>query len=207
MLAALFADLKEDEILSCIADKLREGADPRQILEDCIKGMHAVMDRYEKGEYFIADFIFAIKLYEKIESLIEPLLQQERTYVGKVVVGAVKNDIHHAGKDLVGLTLKSVGFQVFNLGYDVPSERFIEELRRTGASILCLSASVGDALPYMLETVKMVKQIFPNVKVVIGGGVTDNFLKEVAGADAWTIDLVEAAKICLKFAERKHDGR
>jgi methanogenic corrinoid protein MtbC1 len=195
----LFADLKE-EVLSLVKSKLEAGVDPSQILEDCIRGMHIIMERYEEAEYSLNDVIFATNLYKRIDDLLEPLLPREqRKYVGKAVVGVVKNDIHHTGSDLVADVLRNVGFQVFNQGVDVAKERFIDELKTTGASILCLSGDVGDAIPSMIETVKAVKQACPKVKVVIGGGITDENLRRYAGADAQSKDLVEGVRICLKI--------
>lgn len=201
-LSTAFADLKEDDVLDLVNSRRQGGGDLPRILEDCWRGMSKVMERYESREYYQDSVVAALELYKAVNAALEPSLPKERCqFLGKVVIGTVQNDIHKDGKNLMSAMLESVGFQVFDLGVDVPPQNFVEELQRTSASILCLSGMVGSCFDSMKETVRAVRQAGLKPKIVIGGGITTEELKKYVEADAQTRDMVEGARICLGFVK------
>ena len=199
-LADAFINLKRDDVLSLVKSQTQGGGDPSQILEELRQGMLTIMERYERREYPLTSVAEAIEIYKEVSQSLEPSLPLERRkFVGKVVIGTAQGDIHESGKNLFASMLVSVGFEVFDLGADVPPEKCVETLKRTGASVLCLSGIVTNGLEGMKKTVDAVRRAGLKTKVLIGGGVTTPGLKNFVGADAQTRDLVEGARICLSY--------
>jgi methylmalonyl-CoA mutase cobalamin-binding domain/chain len=118
-----------------------------------------------------------------------------------VVFGTPKGDIHDLGKNIVITMMRAQGFEVNDLGVDVPPERFIEEIQRTDASILAMSALITPAFPSMKEVIARLneKGLRDRTFVIIGGGVTTEFARQEVGADAQTLDPTEAIKMCRAF--------
>ena len=134
------ADLLEDEVLPIVKKKVESGADPMEILHDCQAGVEIVGERYSRGTYFIADLMIAGEIFKQVNAiLLDKFGTQEIKTKGNVVFGTVQEDIHDIGKDLVVGILRSVGYEVTDLGVDVPKERFIEAVHKSEASVLCLS--------------------------------------------------------------------
>ena len=123
---------------------------------------------------------------------------------GVVVFGTPKGDIHDLGKNIVITMMRSQGFTVHDLGVDVPPETFIKELQRTEASILALSALITPAFVSMKEAVSLLEEkgMRDNIFVIIGGGVTTDFARKEIGADAQTLDPIEAIRLCKEYGER-----
>ena len=120
----------------------------------------------------------------------------------KVVLGTVKGDIHNIGKDIVAVLLKAAGFEIYDLGIDVPVNSFIEKLKETGAPILGMSGLLTPGFDSMKEVVEALKEagLRDKVKVVIGGGVVTEIVRRYTGADEYTDDGMAGVEICKKFA-------
>lgn len=201
-LIATFGDLKDNEVIRIVNARIQDGNDLSQVLADCRKGIGIVMERYETREYYLDSVVAAFDLYESIENILDPLLSGScRKPVGNMVIGTVQYDIHDIGKDMAARLLRAIGFEVHDLGVDVPPERFVDELRRTGASILGLSGMTAACFDSMKETIKVVRRAGLNPRIVIGGGTTNEDLRKYVGADAYTNDMVKGARICLSFVE------
>jgi 5-methyltetrahydrofolate--homocysteine methyltransferase len=169
---------------------------PKQILDDgLIAGMTVVGDRFKRHEIFLPDVLLAAKAMYAGMDLIKPLMIKEGIpTVGKIVVGTVKGDLHDIGKNLVAIMLKGAGFEIIDLGNDVPPEKFVETAEREGAAAIGLSALLTTTMPMMKEVVDLVreKQLAGKIKVVIGGAPVSQEYAQQIGADAYAFDGVNA---------------
>src|SRR5208283_5533426 len=134
------ADLNEELTLQLVGAALEDNVPADDILQACQEGMSQVGGRFECQDYFVSDLIMSGEIFKQVGVLLEPHLKVGGTAsLGKVVVGTVKGDIHDIGKDIVVNMLKSAGFEVIDLGVDVPAARFVEALKESGATVLGLS--------------------------------------------------------------------
>lgn len=193
-----YTNLKKDIVLKLASNPTQGGAS--KVLEGMRQGMLNVMERYEKREYALSEVVEAIEIYKEVSKALEPSLPKDRLkFVGKAVVGTAHGDVHESGKNLFAGMLTSVGFEVFDLGANVPPEKCVEALKQTDAPILCLSGIVSNGLDGMKRTVDAIRKAGLKTKVVIGGGVTTEGLKKFVGADEQTRDMVKGARICLSY--------
>lgn len=195
-------DLKEEETLSLVRKELEKETDPMAILETCREGMILVGKRYEKGEYFLPELIMAGEIFKQASEILSPTLENSKAEMkGTVVFGTVRGDVHDIGKNLVVTILRAVGYEVHDLGVDIPPEKFVTTLRETGAAVLGLSGLITTAYDGMKDTIEaLVKAgLRDRVKVMIGGGVMDESVQAHAGADAYGNNPAEAVKLCQRF--------
>jgi len=207
-LVTALADLKEDEALEITRQRLVSGDDPHGILSDARKGMSIVGDRFAKGEYFIPDLIYSGEILKQVTSLVKPKLVSssvQEKKLGKVVLGTVAGDIHDIGLNIVDFMLDTNGFEVFNLGVDVPPQKFVEKVRETGAPIVGLSGFLTLAFDSMKETVQALKEagLRDKVRIMIGGGQIDEQVRIYTGADAYGTDAMAAVSLAKKWTADK----
>lgn len=198
-LKTMLADLKEKEAIENVKSRLERGEDPINILEDARKGMEIVGDRFARGEYFIPDLIFSGEILKQITEMVKPKLakSEKAKKVGKVVLGTVAGDIHDIGLNIVDFMLDVNGFEVYNLGVDVPPQKFIDKIKETGSGIVGLSGFLTLAFDSMKETVEAIKKagLREKVKIMIGGGQIDEKIREYTGADAYGKDAMAAVTL------------
>jgi len=198
-LAKLLSDLKEPEALAFVEKALGEGVDPADLLGDAKEGMTIVGQRFFKEEYFISDLVFSGEILKGIVKILEPHLKkgEEAERLGKVVIGTVAGDIHDIGKDLVAFMLDVSGFEVTDLGIDVPVQKFVDAIKETGSTVVGLSGFLTLAFDSMKETVEAIKKagLRDQVKIMIGGGQIDNHVKNYTGADAYGKDAMAAVQL------------
>jgi methanogenic corrinoid protein MtbC1 len=205
-LATLLADLKETEATDKVKKDLEQGVDPMGILGDAREGMKIVGERFGNGDYFIPDLIYSGEILKEIARLVEPHIKQKDTAdrkLGKVIIGTVAGDIHDIGKDLVVLMLDISGFEVYDLGIDVPVKNFVDKINETGATVVGLSGFLTLAFDAMKETIDAIKAagFRDNVKIMIGGGQIDDEVKRYTGADAYGKDAMEAVTLARKWLD------
>jgi len=188
-LVNLLADLKDKEVLELVKQRLGAGEDPLKILEDSRKGMEVVGKRFADDEYFLPELVFSGDLLKQVTELVKPHLKQavETRKLGKVVIGTVAGDIHDIGLNIVIFMLDVNGFEVYNLGVDVPVEAFVNKVKETGAPILGLSGFLTPAFEAMKETVEAIEAagMRDKVKIMIGGGQLDEDVRKYAKADSY----------------------
>ena len=200
-LSKLLADLQEPEALAYVDEALGKGTDPEALLAEAQEGMSVVGQRFSKGEYFILDLVFSGEILRGIVQKIEPKLKagagKEAKRLGKVIVGTVAGDIHDIGKDLVVFMLDVSGFEVTDLGIDVPVQKFVDAVKETGSTVVGLSGFLTLAFDSMKETVDAIKQagLRDKVKIMIGGGQIDDQVKKYTGADAYGRDAMAAVQL------------
>ena len=136
-LVKTLADLKEQEVIKMVEDRLNAKEDPLKILEDARKGMEIVGKRFAGSEYFIPDLVYSGEILKSVSELVKPKLSkgQETRKLGKIVFGTVAGDIHDIGKDIVVFMLDVNGFEVYDLGVDVPAQKFVEKVKETAESL------------------------------------------------------------------------
>ena len=190
-----------------IVDFLKEAVDdkimPQTIVDDyLIKAINKVGDLYEKKIYFLPQLIASAETMKKAFSYIEPFLIQnkgEQEKKKKVIMATVKGDIHDIGKNIVILMLKNYGFEVIDLGKDVPSEFIIKRAIEESADIIGLSALMTTTMTEMKTVVDMAKEKRINSKIIIGGAVITQEYSDEIGADGYSRDSVEAVKLAKKL--------
>jgi methanogenic corrinoid protein MtbC1 len=200
----LLADLKEDEIIKLTKKRLAAKEDPLKILEDSRKGMEIVGKRFAGGEYFLPELVFSGELLKEVTELVKPHLTQSTAQVkklGKVVIGTVAGDIHDIGLNIVDFMLDVNGFEVTNLGVDVPKEKFVKAIQDTKAPVLGLSGFLTPAFDAMKETVEALEKagLRKNVKIMIGGGQMDDEVRKYAKADAYGKDAMAAVTLAKQW--------
>jgi trimethylamine corrinoid protein len=191
-------EMDEEQALKIAKQLLAAGSDPLEVLEDCRQAMEVIGKRFEAGDCFIPELIFAGEILGQISDLVKPHLKQdiESKKLGKVVIGTVQGDIHDIAKNIVVFMLDINGFEVTDLGVDVPPARFVEAVKQTGAKIVGLSGFLTLAFDPMKETVAALKAAgLGDVKIMIGGGQIDDQIRKFTGADAFGRDAMAAVAL------------
>jgi methanogenic corrinoid protein MtbC1 len=198
-LTRALADLDYEAVPALAAELLAGGPESaREALAACQAGMDVVGQRYETGEYFVADLMLAGDLMAEAAALIKPLLAGDAgASIGKLVICTVKGDIHDIGKNIVKALLEAEGIEVFDLGTDVAPAAIVDCVRQTGAAVVALSGVLTLAIGPMKETVEALSEAgLGDTKVIIGGApVTADYCRHV-GADAWSINAPEGVRVC-----------
>jgi trimethylamine corrinoid protein len=206
-LADILADLKEKEALEITRNRLDAGEDPLKILDDARQGMEIVGKRFASGEYFIPDLIYSGEILKEITEMAKPKLAKttQSKRLGKIVVGTVAGDIHDIGKDIVVFMLDVSGFEVFDLGVDVPLQKFVDRIKETGAGIVALSGFLTLAYDSMKATIQAIKDagLRDNVKIMIGGGQITEEIRQYTGADAYGKDAMAGVSLAKKWTVAK----
>jgi len=178
-----------------VNEALNSGMDPAVILnKGMVPAMAEVGRRFEEGECYVPEMLVAARAMQSGMALLKPHLQKEKlASKGKVAIGTVKGDLHDIGKNLVGMMLEGAGFEIQDLGTDVPPEKFVDAAR-SGANIIALSALLSTTMIKMKEVVDALAQAdLPHKTIVIVGGapVTESFAKSI-GADGFAPDASRA---------------
>ena len=206
-LVNMLADLKEDDAIKIVKDRLGAGEDPLKIMEDARKGMEIVGNRFASSEYFIPDLVYSGEILKGVTDLVKPKLKKtaESKKLGKIVFGTVAGDIHDIGKDIVVFMLDVNGFEVHDLGVDVPAQKFVDKIKKTGAPIVGLSGFLTLAFDSMKETVEAIKKagLGDKVKIMIGGGQMSDEIKNYTGADAYGKDAMAGVTLAKKWVGSK----
>jgi len=184
-----------DTVKSLIETALTENIPPFEIIQSMREGLSTVGRKYENGEYFLSELIMSGIMAQELSKILKPHLQSSgNSVLGKVIIGTVKGDLHDIGKNLVSIMLSSVGFEIIDLGVDVPAEKFIAASGKENPDIIAMSCLLTIAMDEMKKTIDVLKQtgLRKNVKVLVGGRpITLDFAKEI-GADGYGSDAIEA---------------
>ncbi len=202
-LAVLLADLKEEDALKLTKERLAKGDDAMKILDDSRRGMEMVGKRFASGEYFIPDLIYSGEILKEITEIVKPKLTgtSQQKKLGKFLLATVAGDIHDIGKDIVGFMMDISGFEVIDLGIDVPKEKIVEAIKKDKPQIVGLSGFLTLAFDSMKETIDAIKAagLRNNVKIMIGGEQIDEEVKKYTGADAYRPDAVAAVTLAKEW--------
>lgn len=203
LLVEWLADMKEEEALALAKRMLlEEGKNPIRVLELCRVAMEVVGKRFEEGEYFLPELVLAGEMLDRIGAIAKPLIKQGEGGVteklGKVLIGTVHGDLHDIGKNIVCFMLDINGFDVKDIGVDVPVKRFIDEIEAYRPDVVGLSGFLTLAFESMKETIQAFERagMRRHFKVMIGGGQIDETVRAFTGADAFGVNAVEAVHLC-----------
>ena len=198
---------RPDETTDLTQQALEAGLEPLTIINDGLTvGMNIVGEKFQTGEFFLPNLVIAASGMNKAMEILEPELKsrkQAAESLGTVVIGSVAGDIHEIGKTLVGTMLSASGFQVYDLGVDVPNEVFISKVKETGAGILGLSALLTTTMTIQRKVIKELEEagIRDKVKVLIGGAPISQEWADTIGADGYAEDAIGAVELAKNLVK------
>jgi 5-methyltetrahydrofolate--homocysteine methyltransferase len=200
------SDMNEDDAFA-LAKKmlLEEGANPIRVLELCRNAMDIVGKRFEKGEYFLPELVLAGEMLENIGAIAKPLIKQapgeEPKKLAKVLIGTVHGDLHDIGKNIVTFMLDINGFEVKDIGIDVPVKTFIDEISQFKPDVVGLSGFLTLAFDSMKETITAIQDagLRDKLKIMIGGGQVDETVRNYTRADAFGTNAIDAVSLCKNW--------
>ena len=183
-----------------VEEAIKEGGDPTEIRTvGMIDAMGVVGDKFKKNEIFVPEMLVAARAMKKGVEVLKPHLAGDSSAtIGKYIIGTVAGDLHDIGKNLVAMMIESAGFEVIDLGVDVPAEKFVEAIKENpDCKVVGVSALLTTTMPAMKDTVKAIIDagLQSQVKIMVGGApITQEFADEI-GADAYTQDAASAAQV------------
>lgn len=187
---------------------LAAGLEPLAILnQGLVPGMEAVGEKFASGEYFLPHLVVAASGMQGAMALLEPVLRARQQAVqgaGTVVIGTVRGDIHEIGKSLVATMLSASGFQVVDLGVDVPTEAFVAKVKETQADIVGLSALLTTTMAVQREVIEALTEagLRDRVRVMVGGAPVSQEWAEAIGADGYAEDAIGAVELAKRLLAR-----
>jgi 5-methyltetrahydrofolate--homocysteine methyltransferase len=204
-LVQALVEMKEAEALQTAKQLLEGGVAPMVILEGCSKAMEAVGQRFEKGIYFLPHLMMAGEMLKQISDLIKPLIQEQKAgdQGGKVLIGTVEGDIHDIGKNIVAFLLEANGFQVRDIGINQKPSKFVEAIKDFQPKVVGMSGLLTLAFDSMKKTVQAIEEagLREKVRIMIGGGVVTEKIKDYSGADAYAPDAMAGVRLCKQWIQ------
>jgi methanogenic corrinoid protein MtbC1 len=197
-------DLKKDEVLEEVTQRAGKGEDPVKILAECQEGMAIIGDKFQEGEYFLAELLLSSEIFKAAVAELKPYLSKvgPQKKLGKVMMATLKGDIHDLGKNIFLDLISAHGFEVFDLGVDVDSKEIIEKVKEIKPDFLGFSALMTTTFRVMEDAARMLRDedLRDDLKLMVGGGVTTPAVAELIGADFQTIDAMEGINFCKNSA-------
>jgi len=194
-------DMREEDAVKIAEKLLNEGADPIGLLDDCRTALGIIGDRFASGECFVPELILAGEMLRQIGAMVKPKIATSgsapQKKLGRIVFGTVEGDIHDIAKDIVVFMLDINGFDVMDLGVDVPAAKFVEAVKSFKPQVVGLSGFLTLAYDPMKNTVQALKDagLRDSVKIMIGGGQMDDQVCAYAKADAYGKDAMAAVNL------------
>lgn len=204
-LIQLISEMEEDEAVSLSKEMLDNGYDALTLLAHCREAMEIVGKRYENGEYFLPELMLAGEMLTTIGNMAKPLINkgddEDDSAAGTVLIGTVHGDLHDIGKNIVTFMLDINGFNVVDIGIDVPVADFIAKIKEHEPQVIGLSGFLTLAFDSMKETVVAIEEagLREGRKIMIGGGQVDEAIKEHTGADAFGMNAMDAVNLCKEW--------
>ncbi|MCC8150823.1 MAG: corrinoid protein, partial [Lachnospiraceae bacterium] len=190
-----------------VQQALDENEDPKVILnEGLLGGMMIIGEKFKNNEVFVPEVLVAARALNAGLTILEPkLVEVGNEPVGKVVIGTVKGDLHDIGKNLVAMMLKGVGFEVTDIGVDVPPETFLEKAEEVNTDVICMSALLTTTMPNMGATIELLQEkgVRDNYIVMVGGAPVNEKFAEQIGADYYTPDAATCAEVAKKAVQER----
>jgi methanogenic corrinoid protein MtbC1 len=202
-LVTAIANMEEKDALALAKQLIAEKADPMVILDDCRTAMEIVGQRFESGTYFLPELMLAGEMLTEITAMVKPEMAkgQEIQRHGRVLIGTVKGDIHDIGKNIVTFMLDASGFEVKDLGVDVPADKFIEAIREFQPQVVALSGFLTLAFDSMKETVGAIQAagLRDGIKIMVGGGPVSEEVRNYTGADGYGKDAMAGVSLAKQW--------
>jgi 5-methyltetrahydrofolate--homocysteine methyltransferase len=196
-------EMREEDALKITNQMLESGAQPLKVLEACRQALDVVGQRFEEGAFFLPELMLAGEMMNQITEIIKPKLADmpDRERHGKVLIGTVEGDIHDIGKNIVSFMLDVNGFEVLDLGVDVPPQKFLSAIQDFKPQVVALSGFLTLSFDAMKNTVAAIESagLRDKVKIMIGGGQINEEVNEYAGADGYGRDAVAGISFAKKW--------
>lgn len=185
-----------DGVISGVVRALDQGENPETIINEVlIKAMDEVGSRMKSGEMFVPEVLASAEAMKEGLMIVKPLIEGDSYSQGKVVIGTVAGDLHDIGKNLVAMLLESAGFEVVDLGVDLPTDKFLEAIAEHKPVVVGLSALLTTTMTAMRNTVKEIAGKYPEIKIIVGGApVSQEFADEI-NAHGYAPDAAAAADL------------
>lgn len=199
------SELNEQEVLTLVQGRLRNGDDPLAIVEDCQEGMRRVGERYEQGQYFLSGLIMAGEIFREVMELAQPAIQEhmQGNESGRILLGTVQGDIHDIGKNIQAMLFRCYGFTVCDLGVDIPPTAFVDRATTFTPDIVGLSGLLTSSYDVMRETVALFRhnpdQALAHIPIIIGGVSINEQVCQYVGADYWIINSMDGVRLCQRL--------
>lgn len=195
-------DLEQDQLFATLKARLEAGEDPLALMNECKDGMVVVGDRFAEGESFLAELVLSGEIFKGAVEIINPYLTAGRSgeSKGKVLLATLKGDIHYLGKGIVATLLKAYGFEVEDVGEDVPPETFVARMKEYAPDFVGFSSLLTPNMREMKKAVDIMvdEGLRDKVHVMIGGGITTEYTRQFVGADFQSVDAMETVNWCLE---------
>jgi methylmalonyl-CoA mutase cobalamin-binding domain/chain len=196
-LTQVMSDLKEAEVHALIKEKLEAGVPATEILAQCREGLAELGRRFEQGECYIPELMYGGVIMKKVVDDLSPTLKEFQvsdTKAATAVIGTVHRDIHDIGKDIVVLMLRGSGFNVIDLGVDVPPQKFVQAVKESDARMVGMSVFLTTCCKFIVETVEAIKEagVRDKVSIMIGGAAASDMVSERTGCDFYGETAVDA---------------
>ena len=189
-------DMEDEVVVDVVKEYIACGFDPQEgMLSGLVDGMKRASAMYEEGEYFVPELIVCSDaMYAGIEEFQKYLPESAHTSIGKVVIGVVEGDTHDIGKNLVRIMLETGGFDVHDLGRDVPTDAFVDYVKNNDVDIVCMSSLMTTTMPGMSAVIEKLKEegLRDKVKIMVGGAPVSPAFAQKIGADGYTRNAIEA---------------
>ncbi len=196
-------ELRFEELSELVDGAIAQKIDPIEILDECRAGMDRVGELYSIGEYFLAELVLTADVFKDVAARLEPLILAGSgdTARDAVVIATPKGDIHDIGKNITATLFRASGFEVHDLGVDVPPEAIVDMVSETGARVVALSALITPTFESMKQVVGLLNEngLRDGRYVIVGGGPTTDAVREYVGADAWSLDPRKGINMCTEF--------
>ncbi len=206
-LVDLIVDMQEEEAVAQARQMLNSGISPIAVLDECREAMQVVGKKFEEGEFFVPELILAGDIMQAISAEAKPLIQQQngQEKLGKVVIGTVEGDIHDVGKDIVVMMLDVNGFEVYDLGIDVPAQVFVDKIKEVQPQVVALSGFLTLAFDSMKSTIEEIGKagLRDSLKIMVVGGTVDEQVRVYAKADGYGFDAMTAVNLAKQWTEGK----
>lgn len=205
MAAAIVEEISEflqkgraKNVKKLVEEALEQGVDPKEILNDgLLAGMMIIGGKFKRNEVFVPEVLVAARAMNAGVTILEPkLIEVGNEPIGKAVIGTVKGDLHDIGKNLVVMMMKGAGFEIVDLGTDVPAETFVEKAEEIGADVIGMSALLTTTMPNMKDVIDVLneKGLRDKYVVMVGGAPVNEAFAQQIGADYYTADATSAAE-------------
>lgn len=194
-------EFEEELVVEAAKAVVAEGIDAsKAVFKGLVSGMEEVGRLYEEQEYFVPELLMsADALYAGLDVLKPHMQKKDLGMTGVVVMGVVQGDVHDIGKNIVKMMFDVAGFEVYDLGRDVPLERFVEEQLKTESDLVCLSAMMTTTMVGMRDIIRKIKEKNPKCKIMIGGAPVSEEIAENFGADGYAKDASNALKDAINM--------
>lgn len=193
-------ELDEQAALELADGRIKSGTEPVEILERCREGMSIVGEKFESGDFFLSEMIMAAEIFNQIMNIVRPHLKSALSEPrGKVVIGTVEGDVHDIGKNIAIALLKAEGFDIVDLGVDVPPATFVEAIREHEPDIVGMSSLLTVALETTKQTIDAITEagLRDKVRIIVGGGRIDSHATEYIKPDASTDNAAQGVRMCI----------